>query len=140
MSFQEKSAWVMSIALIGGGGVCLLAIFSAWSKSGQLLSPGLPLIVVFTVFLILVAIIGHIIAAVSAPDEANAPLDEREEQIMVRAGHYSAYVLGAGVVLSLGHYLVLGSGDLLFYTVLSSLVLSQLVEYLIQIFYFRTSV
>ena len=86
------------------------------------------------------AVVGHIAIAVLAPTEANASPDERERQIFNRAGHYSSYFLAVGVVLALGYYLVSRNGDLLFYGVFASLMLGQVMEYLIQIFLYRTSV
>lgn len=140
MPFREKSAWVMSAALIVGGIVYFRAVLSAWSESGELLSPEIPLILTYTGVLVVIAVVGHIVAVAFAPDDADAPIDERESQILIRAGHYSSYVFAAGIVMSLGLYIYANSGDLLFYAVFACLLLSQIVEYLFQILYFRTSV
>ena len=140
MPFREKSAWIMSAALIVGGIVYFRAILSVWSESGQLLSPGFPLILTYTGFLVVIAVVGHVVAVAFAPNDADAPIDERERQIFIRAGHYSSYVFAAGTVTSLGLYIFSNSGDLLFYTVFASLLVSQIVEYVFQILYFRTSV
>lgn len=43
-------------------------------------------------------------------------------------------------MLSLGLYLLSYDGDLLFYCVFASLMISQLVEYGVQIFLYRTTV
>ncbi len=72
--------------------------------------------------------------------DADAPSDEREKLIFDRAGHYSSYVLAAGVLVSLGTYLLSGNGDLLFYVVFASLVASHLAEYMLQIIFYRTNV
>lgn len=140
MAFQEKSAWVMAAALILGGIFYFLAVNSLTAELGHLAPPILPIVVVYTIILILVAILGHIIVAMTAPKEADAPLDEREQTILTRAGHYSSYLLGAGVLLSLGGYLVFRSGDALFYGVFASLMVSQLLEYVIRIFYYRATI
>lgn len=87
MPFREKSAWVMSAALFLGGIFYFRAILSTWSESGQLVSPGIPLVLVYTGFLVVIAIVGHIVAVASAPKDADAPVDERERQIFNRAGH-----------------------------------------------------
>jgi hypothetical protein len=84
-------------------------------------------------------VIGHIAIAIKAPKEADSPADEREKQIILRAGHYSSYVLAAGVVLSLGLYLYLRDGDLLFYTIYASLMAGQIAEYVLQITFYRTA-
>lgn len=140
MAFQEKSAWLMSIALILGGLFYYNAVSALTTEIGALAPPILPTIVVYTFILVIIAVIGHVAIAVFAPKEANAPLDERDKTILNRAGHLSGYVLGIGVIMALGHYLFLHNGDILFYGVFASLMLSQLAEYLIQIFYYRAVV
>ena len=137
MPFQEKSAWLMSVALLLGG-VFYWGVVLAWSVDmDQLVHPNIPVVAVYTVILIVFAIVGHVLIAILAPREANAPLDERERRIMERAGHWSGYVLGVGVVMSLGYYLVSHHGDTLFYGILASLMLGQLAEYAMRIFLFR---
>ena len=140
MPFREKSAWIMSVALTAGGLFYFLPVVSGWTGSGQLASPLLPQLVAYTVCLVVIAIVGHIVIAALAPKDADASVDEREKLIFDRAGHYSSYVLGVGVLLSLGLYLVFGNGDLLFYVVCASLIASHLAEYLLQILFYRTYV
>ncbi len=140
MPFREKSAWIMSIALLLGGFFYFHSVLSAWSESGRLASPAIPKILAYTGILVAIAIVGHIVAAALAPKEANASVDEREKQIFVRAGHYSSYVFAAGILSSLGVYVVSGSGDLLFYTVFASLMVGQIVEYVFQILFYRTPI
>ena len=89
----------------------------------------LPLVAFSTAILVAVAIAGHIVIALMAPKEASASLDERERQLAVRAGHHSGLVFGAGVIPSLALYLFSYNGNLLFYCVFGSLMISQLVEY-----------
>ena len=137
MPFREKSAWIMSVALLVGGFWYFRTVLSL--DSGQLASPVIRPIVVLTAFLIAIAILGHIVIALLAPREANAPADEREQLIFVRAGHYSSYAFGFGVIMSLGAYVFTRSGDLLFYTVFASLLVGQVLEYLLQILFYRTS-
>ena len=129
----------MSAALMVGGLLYFRKVVSAWTDSGQLLSPALPQILAYTACLVVIAVVGHIVIAAFAPKEANAPVDERERRIIVRAGHFSSYVFGLGVILSLGVYLFCQSGDLLFHTVFASLIAGQIAEYLLQILFYRTS-
>jgi multisubunit Na+/H+ antiporter MnhC subunit len=140
MPIREKSAWIMSIALLSGGYFYYRSVIAGLSASGQLASPALPQILMYTGILVAVAIAGHIVATALAPRDADASVDERERQIFIRAGHYSSYVFAAGILTSLGVYLVSGSGDLLFYTVFASLMAGQIVEYGLQILFYRTSI
>ena len=140
MPFQEKSAWIMSIALLLGGVSYFVVVASTSSGIGELAPPILPLVAVYTIILIIVAIVGHIVVAVLAPKDANTSVDERERKIFDRAGHLSGYLFGAGVILSLGLYLLSNDGHLLFYGVFASLMISQLAEYAVRIFLYRTAV
>jgi uncharacterized membrane protein (DUF485 family) len=137
MPFQEKSAWLMSFTLLLGG-IFYFGVVAAMSAGmGTLAPPLLPVVVVYTVILTIIAAISHIVIAIFAPKEANASLDERERRIFDRAAHLSGYVFGSGVILSLGVYLITYNGNLLFYSVFGSLMLSQLFEYVFQIALYR---
>lgn len=140
MSFREKSAWIMVVALLAGGFFYFRAVLQGWLDSGELVSPAIPSIVAYTACLVVIAVAGHIAVAAFAPQDADAPVDEREKLIFDRSGHYSSYVFGVGVLASLGIYVLSGNGDLLFYTVFASLMLAQIMEYLLQIMFYRTSV
>jgi hypothetical protein len=140
MAFQEKSAWVMSLALLLGGAFYFFVVAAMSSAIGRLAPPLVPIVAVYTAILVLVAIVGHILAAIVAPREANTTEDERGQKATVHASHQSGYVFGTGVILSLGVYLFTHHGDLLFYSVFASLMISQLVEYGLQIFLLRTTV
>jgi hypothetical protein len=138
VAFHEKSAWIMSAALLVGGIFYFGIVARISSSIGQLVPPIFPLVGVYTAILVVIAIAGHVVIALLTPKEANAPLDERERLLTVRAGHYSGLVFGAGVIMSLGLYLVSYDGNLLFYCVFGSLMISQLVEYGLQIVLYRT--
>ncbi len=138
MPFHEKSAWIMTTALLGTSGMYFAVIVSLSNKLGQLAPPLLPLIVIYTVALIVIAVVGHLLIALFSPKDANAPLDERERLIHQRAGHWSGLVIGAGVIFSLALYLFTYNGHLLFYAVFASLIVSTIVEYACQIVLYRT--
>lgn len=140
MPFYEKSAWIMSVALLLGGVFYVNVVLDASAVAGQLAPPVIKSIVVYTVILVLVSIVGHAAIGILSPKEADAALDERERHIVERAGHWSAYLFGFGVVASLGLYLVTRNGDMLFYAVFASLMVGQFAEYAIQILFYRTAV
>lgn len=137
MAFHEKSAWIMSLGLLIGGVLYFAMVAGISNKLGQLAPPLLVSVIMYTVILIAIAVIGHVLIAMFSPKEANASLDERERQIQYRAGHWSGYALGLGVIASLGVYLFTQHGDLLFYCIFASLMLSQLMEYVAQIVLYR---
>jgi len=137
MSFQEKSAWVMSCSMLIGGAFYFWMVFSM-SIAGKMATPILPFVIVFTVLLVVVAVIGHIVVAVSAPKDANERPDERDRKVIERAGYISGKIFGAGIIVSLGIYLFFPVGNILFYAAFSSLIIGQFFEYVFQIMYYRS--
>ena len=135
MSFHERSAWLMIVALVITGSLFYAAVFAISGESEFV--PKLPLFIGFTIALTVISTIGHIIIAVNRPKEAITEVDEREKRVFEKAGHHSGSVLGAAVVMSMLVFLFLGSGNLLFYLVFSSLLIAQIVEYALQIVYSR---
>lgn len=140
MPFQEKSAWVMSIALFAGAAFYFKAVVEASAALGYLAPPNVPTLVSYAVILIVIAVVGHIVITVLAPDDANEATDERERRANDRAGHLSGYVLGIGVLLALGVYLFTYDGNVMFYVLFGSLMLSQLVEYGLLVLLLRTRI
>ena len=138
MAFKEKSAWLMSLALALAGVGYYRLVAGASAELGELAPPMLPHVVIYTALLVAVAIAGHIAIAVFAPSDAGAPTDERERRIFDRAAHLAGYALAGGTVLCLGLYLVFNNAHMLFYGVFASLMLSQLLEYLLQILFYRS--
>ena len=137
MPFREKSAWLM-IAALGAAGAGYAAIVANMSRGlERLAAPLIPLIVVFTMALVIFAAGSHIFIAMLAPKDAAAPTDERDRAIAAYAGAWSGYVFATGVALALGHYLLARDGDALFYGVFAAWVLAQLSEYGFQIALYR---
>ncbi len=140
MAFREKSAWIMVLALLVSGVLYLQFVASQSSNVDGLAPPTLPGVVFYTIVQVAIVVAGHVLAAILDAREAGAAMDERERRIAERASHLSSYVLGVGVILALGSYLLTQHGHLLFYTVFASLMLSSVAEYAAQIVLFRRSV
>ena len=133
MTFNEKSAWIMLTALLVSGLSYAGAVVNLSADLGRLAPPSVPLLIKFTIALILISIVGHALIAALRPGEASDRLDEREKRVHDRAGNWSGIILGFGVITALVSYLVLGNADLLFYGVLASLFAAQLAEYALQL-------
>ena len=90
---------------------------------------------------LLVVVIGsitiQIILAATAPREANQPADERERAAIDKAGNWAGYVLAFGMIGGAINYLVHGLGNWLFLWLVGTLVASQFIEYVFQIYLFR---
>jgi hypothetical protein len=138
MSFREKSAWAMAALMILAGLYYLNLVVGASRELGAP-APPVGIFIAYVVLVVIGSVAAQVALAVSAPEEANAPADERERPALQRAGNWSGTVLGVGAAASLLHYLQHGNGDLLFHSVLASLIVSQIAEHVFQIVLLRRS-
>ncbi len=138
MSFREKSAWVMAV-LTGLAGLYYLnlVVGASWDLGAP--APPVGIFIAYVVLVVIATVAAQVGLAIASPKEADAPADERERPVLQRAGNWSGMVLGLGAVTALLHYLQHGNGDLLFHTVLGSLIVSQIAEYVFQIVLLRRS-
>lgn len=136
MSFREKSAWIALLAYGGVFGAYFAVLCQAWDPDyGQPLSIGLLVAAMFA-FVIIVTVL-TIIAALLNPKAANAPADEREKLIDLKAERAASYTLSAGVLLSMTGLLLGFNGFLIANVLLASLVAAELVKAGWQIVSFR---
>jgi hypothetical protein len=136
MSFREKSAWIALLAYGGVFGVYFFFLWRAWDPAhGQGLSIGM-LVAAMIAFVIIVTVL-TIIAALMNPQAANAPLDEREKLIDLKAERAASYTLSTGVLLSMAGLLMGFNGFLIANVLLAGLVAAELVKAGWQIIAFR---
>lgn len=100
MSFQEKSNWVMLVALGLAGAWYFGDIAGALATRD--FTPGAigRDFIVMTVAIVLVAVPAQILVAMLNPSEADEQ-DERDRLIEMRADARSSYVLGAGAIFAI---------------------------------------
>lgn len=140
MSFREKTAWVMLALLILAGG------FYAWEVIGHALAvggappPSGKLVLVYVFIVVIGTIIGMASLGGREPEAASAPADERERIAIDRAGNWSGYVLAFPAITGAIYYWAYMDGNLLFHTIVGSLMLCQIADYAFQIFLFRRGV
>ena len=137
MTFHEKSAWIMGILLVVIGGWYLNSVWDISRGLGETAPPLLPLVGVATFFLVVGAIISHIIIAAVDPENADDTEDERDKQVLRRSGNIAGYVLGFGCFAGLWHYFLQADGNLLFHIIVGSLIASQIAEYVLTILFYR---
>ena len=138
MSYKEKSAWVMCLALMLGALFYGYAVLGMTAQTAH--SPLTGIVVIYVLIIVLISIVGHIIAALVSVDEAEAVADERDKLVSVRANSASSHILGLGVITGVLMYLLGGDGDLLFHFALVSLTLSSIAEYALKIYFYRSGV
>ncbi len=140
MTFQEKSAWVMILALIISGGFYAASIYGAAIALQDFPPPNGIGMGIAVVIIVAVAIFGHAVAAIGNPADANAPEDERDRLVVWRSGNLSGALLGVLCILSIFAYAVVQHGHMMFHAIVFSLVISQLAEYALTIWYYRRGV
>lgn len=131
MSFREKSAWTMAAVMLVAG------IFYAWLVSHGAEAPVMGPLIPYVLLVIVLSVAVQIVLAIASPREAQAAADEREKQIIWRAGHLSGVVLTIGVIASGAVYVLHPFGNMLFHHMLGALIVAQIAEYLLQIYYLR---
>lgn len=140
MSFQEKSAWIMALALIATSVMCTWSVYDASMTAGELVSPSFGIISTYTLFLVVTAVTGQVVISIRSPKQASTPADEREINIERRTGYTSGWIMGVGVIISLSHYLHWNDGDMLFYMVLGSMAVAAIVDYVYRIVLHRSAI
>lgn len=140
MTFLEKSAWIMTVALLVTGTLYFYVVIASSQALGFTAPPNIGLIAFVTIVLVAFAIFGHTFAALGNPTDANAPEDERDKRVAQRAGNISGLVLGFCVMGGVCHFAWLADGNLLFHTIVLGLVVSQILEYALTIVFYRKGV
>ncbi|HZM94499.1 MAG TPA: hypothetical protein VFB92_13800 [Vicinamibacterales bacterium] len=134
MSFREKSAWIslMLIVLVFGPYFWLVGR----SFAGQTHVHGGTQFALILLFVVL-EIVLHIAVAIQSPRDAEAPSDERDNLIDLRATRVAFYVLFGGALISIFtlHFPV--NVWTLSQFVLFSIVVAELVKFGSQIVFYR---
>jgi len=137
MSFREKSAWISLLAYLGIYGFYFINVAATLTRGDTEGTQFLGLFGQSVVLFVIVIIVGTVIAAVTAPRDAQAPEDEREKLIGLKANSASSYVLASGVVLTIG-VIFFGVRDFLVINLLFfSLVVSEIYKNVAQIVLYR---
>lgn len=133
-SFEEKSVWIQLTSLV-------LALGGYGYVAGHLMAQGIEAMpayaAVFTIAVIAVVVVnvvGHVLVALTGGAQER---DERDRVIEWRAESRSGWLLGAGVVLSIGG-LVVGVGPVwIAHALLLALFLSEILRLVLQLVDYR---
>jgi hypothetical protein len=136
MSFREVSAWVMG-ALMCGTGVHYLETYLDASQAHGGAEPPLELFTPYAVFVVVASIVVQIVLASFAPKEADRPPDERERPMLWRAGHWAGLLQGGLCIAAVLYVGYSGDTAILFHLIVGGLIMSQIVEYGLQIAFLR---
>ena len=106
MSFRERSAWVMMLALLVAGVSYFRIVGSTSLALGHISPPSSGLVMAYIISLTLIAIFGQVVIAALSPREAEAGADERDRLIAARAGSVFGHVLAIGLIGVLACYVL----------------------------------
>lgn len=132
ITFKEKSLWIQLVTLSLVFGSYFLSI--DYTNTKNLPMNSIPHFIWLIVVLVALNILGHILAAAFNKPENE---DERDKLIELKATRVKAFLLAAGIVIAILASLKMEN---LFYTInllILFLVISEVTEKAVQIFYYR---
>ena len=138
MSFREKSAWISLISILLVSGFFFLHVPRTLTPS-----PGpraVHALLICVVALVVIEVVAHLVVAIRAPQDAQAPKDERERLIDLKATRASHYVSVAGSFLAISTIHLGANAIALGYGVLLAFVVGALVNYAMRIVYHRRGI
>ena len=138
MSFREKSAWISLISM-------LLVSLIYFSGVARTLTPRpsasqFHALLLCVVLLVAIEIVAHFVVAMRAPKDAQAPKDEREHLIALKAVYISAHIFAVGSLLTISSIHIGANAIFLANGILLSFVIAQIVKYGARINYYRRGV
>ena len=139
MSFREKSAWISLISML----LVSLIYFSRGALRTLAPRPSssqFHALILCVVLLVAIEMVAHVVVAMRAPKDAQAPKDERERFIALKAVYISAHVFAVGSLLTISSIHIGANAIFLANGILLSFVIAQIVKYGARINYYRRGV
>jgi hypothetical protein len=137
--FREKIAWISGVAVFVVFGGYFWVLAQVWDFNGGG-AASIGLLIAAIIALVVLMTGSSILVALFSPREANAPADEREQLIELRAERVASYVLSTCVVCLIGALLLNWNGYLIANLLLAAMVLAELTKAAAQIIAYRTRV
>ena len=138
MSFQEKSVWVSLIIILLAYGSYFSNIYDGLLAGSLSRVETMGLFIGMVVTIIVLQIVVHIVIAMVEPEDADHSGDERDKLISLKAEMPGGLVLGFGVVTFSLYLMVHDVQSAITANLLLLLVVvSQVVTYLLQIYWYR---
>ena len=132
MSFKEKSVWIQLVIMVLVYGAYFSSVdIIAEVSSLSTIAMDLSLLVAAVIIL---NILGHILVAVCGSEEQT---DERDRLIELKATRMKSVMLGVGVVLSMVAIFKFGNDHLTLHLLLLVLVIAEITEKTVQVFFYR---
>ena len=135
LTFKEKSLLIQIVAILIVFGSYFLSIDYKITQS--LPSSTIPHFIWLVVALVVLNILGHIFAAAFNTPENE---DERDKLIELKAARIQAFLLAAGIVMTILASLKLPNVFFVINLLILFLVISEIVEKAVQLFYYRKGI
>lgn len=136
MSFREKSAMVHILAFL-----TLLALVAISAGKAFHLGDSSPLSIqqnwIYIIIFIAIEIIGQSVIAAFNRSEANQSLDERDKNIQYKSSHFAWLFSGAILLSYVCWELLLGVPAVNLYNVWILLIISEILKYSFQYWFYR---
>src|SRR6056297_3516058 len=136
-SFEEKSVWIQLLSLIVVFGSYFFIALRMILEGITNIKAFIPLFFIATVFLVIILIAGHIVAAIVHRKDKPDQQDERDRLIAWRSESNSAWILGTGILVAIIGLVLSVQTVWIANLLLLFLFLSEVVKALFQIFYYR---
>lgn len=132
-SFQEKSIWSVLLSLVGVFGYYFYRVSNPSLGDSETFG----LFVVAVVVLVILLAVLHVGIAIHNTREASQGGDERDTLIELKATRISSTVLSVGALLSAGLWLTDATPLNMANAILLSLVVAEMAQCVMQLFYYR---
>lgn len=133
MSFREKSAWISLLSMLGIYGFYYWSVLRSRPQGGQVQSSNL---LGTIIALVVVQAVLTIAVAIFAPKDAQAPADERDRLIGLRATRFAYAALATSIALAcffaaFNPPIIFNTNALLFILVVAEMLRSgcQIIQY-----------
>ncbi|WP_045858587.1 hypothetical protein [Teredinibacter purpureus] len=135
ITFKEKSLWIqiVTLSLVFGGYFLNLDYTITESLPSNLI----PRFIWLIVALVILNILGHVLAAAFNKPENE---DERDKLIELKATKIKAFILAAGIVIAILGSLKLQNLFITLNLLILFLVISEVVDKAVQVFYYRKGI
>lgn len=132
LTFKEKSLLIQSVILVLLFGAYFIKVLPL---NAQTISSEIVTQMIFMVIaLVVLMIIGHILAVIGELPEAS---DERDKLIALKASQVSSAILASGVVIAIMYSLKMEGNFWSVHILLIALVLSEVTNKVLQLFFYR---
>ena len=136
LSFQEKSTWISLFSLLIAYSYYFYRVFATPVSESETFT----LFILAVVVIVIIQIVLHIVVAIFNARDAQQGSDERDKLFELRATRIASVVLASGALLSASLWLTDATPLNMANAILLSLVVAQLVQCLVQLFYYRRDV